>query len=105
MAPVKVGIAGYGNSSRVFHLPHILSVPDLEVVAFFQRARAPRDTKPHCSVDYPKCKHYEDLDKFLQDPEIELVVVTTRDDSHAEISIKALNAGKNGERSRGLAHV
>ncbi|ORX38075.1 oxidoreductase [Kockovaella imperatae] len=95
MSPVKVGIIGYGNSARVFHLPHILSVPELSLVAFFQRARASNDDKPKSSDDYPNCKHYHDFDKFLADENIELVVVTTRDDSHADLSIAALEAGKN----------
>lgn len=44
MAPIKVGIVGYGNSPKIYHLPFILPNSDLEVYAFLQRAEAPKDT-------------------------------------------------------------
>jgi predicted dehydrogenase len=100
MAPIKVGVVGCGNSARVFHLPYILNVPDLELYAFMQRAAAPAPgttpSKPHCTVDYPSVKHYRELEAFLADDAIELVVVLTQQDSHAEIAEKALRAGKHG---------
>ena len=100
MAPVKVGMAGYGNSARVFHLPHVLANPDLEVIAFLQPTPAPAPgttpTKRHCTIDYPNCKHYTKLEDFVADKDIELIIVTTKDDSHASISEAALLAGKNG---------
>lgn len=54
--PVKVGLMGYSSSTRVFHLPYILPNPDIEVVAFLQRAEAPQDTTnvetgQHCTID------------------------------------------------------
>lgn len=103
MAPINVGLVGYGNSARVFHLPYILNVPDLKLYAFMQRAPAPatgsRPDKPHCTIDYPDAKHYSSLDTFLADDAIELVVVLTQQDSHAEIAEKALRAGKHGAYS------
>lgn len=101
MAPINVGVVGYGNSARVFHLPYILNVPDLKLYAFMQRTPAPqagsKPDKPHCTIDYPDAKHYTDVESFLADEQIELVVILTRPDSHADIAEKALRAGKNGE--------
>ena len=100
-APINVGIVGYGSSARIFHLPFILNVPDLRLYAFMQRAPAPlagtEPAKPHCTIDYPDVKHYTNLDEFLSDEEVELVVVLTQQDSHAEIAEKAIKAGKHGE--------
>lgn len=100
MAPIKVGIVGYGFSTKCFHLPFILPNPELEVYAFLQRAAAPSDPPStalrwgHCTVDFPQTKHYRTSDEFFADPAIELVVVCTRD--HEEFAEKAVLAGKHG---------
>lgn len=100
MAPIKVGIVGYGFSTKVFHLPFILPNPELEVYAFLQRAAAPTDPSQtprwgHCTIDFPKAKHYRTTDEFYGDEQIELVIVCTG--THEEFVEKALLAGKHGE--------
>lgn len=97
MAPIKVGIIGYGFSTKCFHLPFILPNPELEVYAFLQRA-APSKAKKwgHCTVDFPQAKHYQTTDEFFTDKEIELVIVLTH--AHEELTQAALNAGKHGRR-------
>ena len=102
MAPVKVGIIGYGGSAKYFHLPFILPNPDLEVVAFLQRAEAPKDKSnvergKHCTVDHPKAKHYRTPKDFFADADIELVVVCSSSETHFEFGELALKAAKNGE--------
>jgi len=100
MAPLKVGLMGYGFSTNSFHLPFILPNPNLEVYAFLQRAAAPKDPSStpkgrHCTVDYPHCKHYRDAKSFFGDSAIDLVVVCTAVESHAEYAEMALLAGKH----------
>jgi predicted dehydrogenase len=100
MAPIKVGIVGYGCSTNVFHLPFILPNPDLEVYAFLQRAAPPSDPAQaprwgHCTIDFPQAKHYRTADEFYADEQIELVVVCTS--THEEFVEKALLAGKHGK--------
>lgn len=90
--PVKIGLMGYGSSTKIFHLPFILPNPDLEVVAFLQRAEAPKDPKnvepgKHCTVDYPKAKHYRTPEEFLADKDIELVSVCTSSRTHYEFGV------------------
>jgi len=101
MSPIKVGIIGFGNTARVYHLPYILSMSDFEVIAFLQRDAAPekgsKTSKPHCTVDFPQCKHYRSIEPFLEDKEIELVIILTHHDTHAEFAEKALLAGKHGK--------
>jgi predicted dehydrogenase len=101
MAPIKVGLMGYGFSTKCFHLPFITPNADLEVYAFLQRAEAPADktgieSGKHCTVDYPKAKHYRTADAFFADPDIELVIVCTSSDNHAEFAEKAMRSGKHG---------
>lgn len=103
MAPIKVGIIGYGFSTKCFHLPFILPNPDLEVYAFLQRAPAAKgqeDLKAlrwgHCTGDFPSAKHYMGSDDFFSDKNIELVIILTSDGTHGELIEKALESGKHG---------
>jgi predicted dehydrogenase len=101
---IKVGIVGYGNSAKTFHLPFITAVPEYELVAILQRAEAPSDPSSapkgsHCTVDFPHVKHYREADKFFADDEIQFVVVVTHHDTHAQFAEKALRAGKHGTSS------
>lgn len=105
MTPLNVGLMGYGFSTKSFHLPFILPNPDLNIYAFLQRAEAPKhakDVEPgkHCTVDYPHVKHYRTADEFFADPKIDLVVVCTQHDTHAEFAEKALLAGKHGQANK-----
>ena len=102
MATIKVGIVGYGNSTKKFHIPFISAVPELEIYAILQRAEAPVDPSSaekgsHCTVDYPNVKHYRTGEDFFADKDIDLVVVVTRNDTHASFMKQALEAGKHGQ--------
>jgi predicted dehydrogenase len=120
--PVKLGIIGYGFSATVFHLPLIVPNPDLQVHAFLQRdpsllwqraptmpSQAERDDDLNlspitptrtrraslCSDVFPRAKRYKTADEFFADGEIEVVVVCSRNDTHAEFATRALEAGKH----------
>ncbi|KAJ4037900.1 hypothetical protein NW761_006367 [Fusarium oxysporum] len=100
MAPIKVGVVGYGNSAKSFHLPFITSIPDYEVIAILQRKEAPADPSSaekgsHCTVDFPRIRHYRTVDEFFADKDIQFVVVATQHDTHASFAEQALNAGKH----------
>ncbi|KAL1893950.1 hypothetical protein Sste5346_006091 [Sporothrix stenoceras] len=96
MAPIKVGIIGFGLATNCFHLPFILPNKDLEVYAFLQRAppsAASSQKYGHCTEKFPRAKHYQTADTFFADEQIELVVVAAL--NHVEFVTKALEAGKH----------
>ncbi|OBT85651.1 hypothetical protein VE02_05800 [Pseudogymnoascus sp. 03VT05] len=100
MAPIKVGIVGYGFAAKNFHIPFISAIPDYEIIAILQRAEAPADPKlspkgSHCTVDFPGIKHYRSANDFFADGEIAFVVVATQTDTHALFGKMALTAGKH----------
>jgi hypothetical protein len=101
-SPIRLGIIGYGFSTKCFHLPFINALPaDFKVMAFFQRSEPPKDPKAaepgsHCTVDYPNVKHYSQKEDFFADEAIDVVIVCSRQDTHAEYATRALNAGKHG---------
>jgi predicted dehydrogenase len=119
-SPIKVGIVGYGNSAKTFHLPFIVPNPNLRVFAFLQREpwlfQQPAPTRPSRAAEdeadsplsptrtrraslstdvFPAAKRYRTADDFFADPDIEVVIVTSRDDTHAEFAIRALESGKH----------
>jgi predicted dehydrogenase len=100
MTPLNVGVIGYGSSAKIYNLPFITPNLDLIVYAFLQRAAAPDSgtAKPgsHCTIDFPKAKHYQSADDFFADSKIDLVVVCSHHDTHASFAERALRAGKNG---------
>ncbi|KAK5136487.1 hypothetical protein LTR08_003132 [Meristemomyces frigidus] len=103
MPPLKVGLIGYGFSTKCFHLPFIAPNPDLEIYAFLQRKEAPQDkgkveSGVHCTIDYPQAKHYRTADEFFGCEGIELVVVCSGHDSHFEMARRALGGGKHVEK-------
>jgi predicted dehydrogenase len=102
--PLRIGLMGYGNAARVYHLPYILANPNYIIHAFYQRSAKPEEGKPHCTIDYPDVKHYSNVDDFLADSEIELVCVLTQYDTHASFAEKALLAGKHGSWAINLFH-
>ena len=90
--PVKVGIWGLGRAGNNMHAVEIARFPDeFEVVA-------------GCDLDmkrvkvlqskFPKAKGYVDGDRFLADPDIELVSVAVRSAQHVDYCLRALEAGK-----------
>jgi predicted dehydrogenase len=102
MTPLNVGFLGYGFSTKCFHLPFILPNPDLKVYAFLQRSPPPpASSNPekgkHCTIDYPEAKHYQTAGGLFADKYIDLIIVCTRHESHAELAEQALLAGKHGK--------
>lgn len=108
---IKVGVVGYGNSAKRFHIPFIEGVLDLKLVAILQRSAAPSDPAAaspgsHCTVDFPTVRHHRTADDFFADANIDLVVVATSNSAHGPMAKMALEAGRHGTFNKGcLTHV
>lgn len=94
MRHVKIGMIGCGGISMGKHLPSLAKVPEAQVVAFFDvardRAEAAKD-----KFGTSDAKVYTDVYELLRDPDVEVVHVCTPNDTHAQISIAALEHGKH----------
>lgn len=87
--PIITGILSYGMSGRVFHAPFIHASSDFEL-----RAVTERSTKA-VHERYTGVISYDSVDELLEDPQIELVIVNTPNNTHYEYAKKALLAGKH----------
>lgn len=84
-----LGIVGFGGMGN-WHRELIDSIDGLEVAGIY-------DIK-ESRVDYAKevgVKAYESLEALLSDERIDIVLVSTPNDLHNPIAIKAMKAGKN----------
>lgn len=90
--PAAVAVVGCGAFARQFHLPNIRRNRDLElrtvVASSGQSAKetATRYGASHCTTDYQT---------ILDDPTIDAVAIFTRDNSHAPMTVAAIEAGKH----------
>lgn len=91
MAKIKVGIIGAGSISEM-HFESYKSNPNVEIAAIcdLNEERARIKAEKYGAKDI-----YTDYHELLADPEIDAVSICTWNNSHAEISIAALRAGKN----------
>ncbi|NVK40123.1 MAG: oxidoreductase [Oceanospirillaceae bacterium] len=85
---IKTAVIGYGLSARVFHLPFILQVPELELVAISSR-------QPELRQDYPHLELFRDGVSLIDGSDAELVVITSPNDSHYNLARRALEAGRH----------
>jgi scyllo-inositol 2-dehydrogenase (NADP+) len=88
---VNVGIIGYGYAGRSFHA-YLISLADgLNVTAVATRDEGRRQ---QAQKEY-NVKTYATIDELLADKDVQLVVIATPHDTHAELAVKTMNAGKH----------
>lgn len=90
-SPVSTVIVGYGLAGRAFHAPLILRQPGLKLSGVVVRDAKLREQ----AVSDLRVTGYASLDEALGDPSVRLIVIATPHDSHAELAIRALDAGKD----------
>ncbi|MGX4584144.1 Gfo/Idh/MocA family protein [Paenibacillus chitinolyticus] len=90
----RIGIIGCGGIANGKHLPSLAKLPNVELVAFCDIVieRAEKAKEQYGSGD--ACV-YQDYRELLKDSSLDIVHVCTPNDSHADITIDALEAGKH----------
>ncbi len=86
---IGVGVVGFGLGGRVFHAPFVSAVPGLKLAAIMQRSG------DEAAKAYPGTKIVRSLDELLGDASIEVVVVSTPNETHFRMAMAALEAGKH----------
>lgn len=92
MQTVAVGIIGCGGFARSTHIPNMLQNPKFRIHAAMDvNAAAAQAVAEETGAAY----WTTELDRLLADADVDLVVITTRHNMHAALSITAANAGKH----------
>ena len=86
---MKTGVVGYGVAAQFMHLPFITTNPDYQLLSILQR------TGDSAGEKFPAVKIVRSIDEMLADPALELVVITTPNDTHFDYTARALRAGKH----------
>lgn len=94
MNKVRVGVIGCGGIAFGKHLPALAKLAQVDIVALCD---IEEDKAAKAAAEYGAegAKVYTDYRKLLEDKTIDVVHVCTPNDSHAEISIAAMEAGKH----------
>jgi len=89
MKTVRTAIIGFGLSGRMFHARVIKSVQGFEIsTVASSRLAEIQEELPHARVVASE-------DIVFQDPNIDLVIITTPNELHAPLALRALEAGKH----------
>lgn len=86
----RIGIIGCGQIVKIRHAPELFACKQAEVAGFY-------DFFPERAKEYADQYGgvvYADYKDMIADPNVDGVVICTSNDSHAAISIEALEAGK-----------
>ncbi|MEI3102418.1 MAG: Gfo/Idh/MocA family oxidoreductase [Oscillospiraceae bacterium] len=88
---IKIGILGCGKIAQVRHIPEYAENPDVELAGFYNpsRKRAEEQAEKYGG------KVYDTAEELLADKSIDAVSICAANYAHAELTIKALEAGKH----------
>jgi predicted dehydrogenase len=94
---INVGLLGYGLAERVFHAPFLNATPELRLTAIATRNSAARGAQ-----DYPAVRIGSARD-VITASDTDLIVIASPNQSHAELALQALDAGKSVVVDRPMA--
>lgn len=86
---IRVGLIGYGYASKTFHAPLIAGTPGMTLAAVSSSDAA----KVH--ADWPSVPVVSEPKHLFNDPNIDLIVTPTPNDTHFPLAKAALEAGKH----------
>ncbi|MEG5333380.1 oxidoreductase [Enterobacter sp. UPMP2076] len=86
---IRVGLIGYGYASKTFHAPLIAGTPGMALAA----VSSSDATKVH--ADWTSVPVVSEPKHLFNDPNIDLIVIPTPNDTHFPLAKAALEAGKH----------
>ena len=86
---IRVGLIGYGYAGKTFHAPLIAGTPGMALAA----VSSSDATKVH--ADWPSVPVVSEPKHLFNDPNIDLIIIPTPNDTHFPLAKAALEAGKH----------
>jgi len=90
-----VAYIGFGNSVCRYHLPYVERRKETIKVKYIYRREEDRVDDMERETWYPNITFTSDIDKVMNDKEVNLIVVNTPDQFHVYYTKLAMNHGKN----------
>jgi predicted dehydrogenase len=89
---IRVALCGAGGFAKGMHLPNLRKLRDkYSLYAVQSRTGA---NAQDIAVKFGAAYSTTDYDRILDDPAVDMVMICSRHDSHADMAIRALRAGK-----------
>jgi len=89
---INVGLIGIGSFAKTYHLPNLDKIKTFNIKALCSNAGYKvKQIGEKYNVDYITTDYH----KIINDDNIDLIVITTRHDTHAEIAIESLKKNKH----------
>ena len=92
--PYKIGILGCGNRTKA-HLSALNGVPEIEVAALCDIVPHKMDQRAKLIQKGPKPRKYVDMEKMLQQEDLDAIAIVLPNHLHKLGTIAALEAGKH----------
>lgn len=86
---IRTALVSFGISSKTFHAPFLNSLPGYDLVSVVERHGA------SAKNIYPSVEVVPSIEKLLQDDSIELVVITSPNETHFPYAKMVMEAGKH----------
>jgi predicted dehydrogenase len=117
--PIRVGIVGLSSKpgawATLAHLPRLAKSPNFEIVALCNSSIESTKAAIKAHNLPESTKAYDTYEALAADPDVDLYVVSTRVDTHYDVAMPALKAGRNvyvewplganTEQAREMAHL
>ena len=94
MDKLRVGIVGCGSIALDKHMPALALIEEVEMYAFYDIDQV-RAREAALKFGGKSAKVYDDVDKLLSNKDIDVVHICTTSTTHADLTIRALEAGKH----------
>lgn len=92
MEKTKIGVIGLGGVAQLVHLPNLIKMPNVELTAVAEINRNRLNT---ISDKYNIKQRYSNHLDLLSKSDVDAVIIATPTNTHKDISIDCLKAGKN----------
>lgn len=79
-------------SAKIFHIPFVAATRRLRLHSIVQRKPSEGNSAPD---DHPELKHYTSFDQAIQDPDVDIIVLSTPPNTHFDQTKRAIQAGKH----------
>ena len=87
--PIRTALLSFGVSSKTFHAPFLTTLPEYRLEAVVERKT------DEAVKRYPWVRTYRNMESLLSDDSVELVVITSPNDTHHPYAKAAMLAGKH----------
>lgn len=89
---INAAVVGFGYAGRAFH-SYLISLA--EGINLYAISTRDKERQRAAKGKYPNVKIFPSLDDLLADDKVDLVVFATPHNTHKDLAVKAMNAGKN----------